>query len=67
MEGKTTSTKAIAGGIAGTIVAFLGSTITAAQTPGITQEEWLVIALATVLGFAGAFGLTWGAPANRPK
>lgn len=67
MEGKTTSTKAIAGGIAGTLVAFLGSMITAAQTPGVTQEEWLVVALATVLGGAGAFGLTWGAPANRPK
>lgn len=67
MEGKTTSTKAIAGGVAGTAVAFLTGLTTALQTPGINDQEWVAIALATVLGFAGAFGLTWGAPANRPK
>jgi len=66
MAQKMTSTKAVAGGVAGTLVAFLTGLGTAMQTPGVTSQEWVTIALATVLGFAGAFGLTWGAPANQP-
>jgi predicted regulator of Ras-like GTPase activity (Roadblock/LC7/MglB family) len=62
---KTTSTKAIAGGVAGTLVAFLTGLTTALQTPGVTDQEWVAVALATVLGGAAAFGLTWTAPANR--
>lgn len=67
MEGKTTSTKAIAGGIAGTLVAFLTGMGTALQSPGITEQEWVAVALATVLGGSAAFGLTWASPANRAK
>lgn len=62
-----TSTKAIAGGVAGTAVAFLTGLTTALQTPGITDQEWVAVALATVLGGSAAFGLTWASPANRAK
>lgn len=62
---RMSSTKAIAGGIAGTIVAFLTGMTTAVQSPGITDQEWVAVALATVLGGAAAFGITWNAPANR--
>lgn len=66
MAQKVTSTKAIAAGVTGTLVAFLTSLGTAVQTPGITDQEWVAVALATVLGGAAAFGITWNAPANRP-
>lgn len=67
MEGKTTSTKAIAGGVAGTLVAFLTGLTTAIDDSVVTQGEWVTIALATVIGGAAAFGLTWASPANRAK
>lgn len=66
MAQKMTSTKAIAAGVTGTLVSFLTGLGTALQTPGVTDQEWVAIALATVLGGAGAFGITWSAPANRP-
>lgn len=65
MGTKMTSTKAIAGGVAGTLVAFLTGLSTALQTGGVTEQEWVTVALATVLGGAAAFGLTWASPANR--
>lgn len=63
---RTSSTKAIAGGTAGTLVAFLTGLTTALQTPGVTDQEWVAVALATVLGGAAAFGLTWASPPNQP-
>lgn len=62
----STSTKAIASGVAATLVAFLTGMGTALQTPGVTPEEWVAVALATVIGGAAGFGITWQAPPNRP-
>lgn len=67
MEGKMTSTKAIASGVAGTLFGFLTGLGTALQTPGITDQEWVSIATFTLLSAAAAFGITWAAPANRVK
>lgn len=66
MATRMSSTKAIASGVTGTLVAFLTGLGTAVQSPGITDQEWVAVALATVLGGAAAFGITWNAPANRP-
>lgn len=66
MASGSTSTKAIASGIAGTLVAFLTGMTTALQTPGVTDQEWVAVAMATVIGGAAAFGITWQAPPNRP-
>jgi hypothetical protein len=65
MGTKTTSTKAIASGVAGTLVAFLTGLRLAIDDASVTQGEWVTIALATVIGGAAAFGLTWASPANR--
>lgn len=66
MATRMSSTKAIAAGVTGTLVAFLTGLATAVQSPGVTDQEWVAVALATVLGGAAAFGITWNAPANRP-
>lgn len=54
--------KAVAGGIAGTAVAFLGGLGIAYTDNVITGQEWVNIALATVLGAAAAFGVTFATP-----
>lgn len=56
------NSKAVAGGVAGTLVAFLGGLGVAYADGAISGQEWVNIALATVLGAAAAFGLTWGVP-----
>lgn len=61
------SNKAIASGIGGTMVAFLTGLSTALQDGGVTSQEWVTVALATVIGAGAAFGFTWAAPANRDK
>ena len=61
-----TSTKAVWAGIAGTLIAFLTRLEAAVDVGGVSDKEWVAVALATVVGGAAAFGLTWFAPANRP-
>ncbi|QSJ04778.1 hypothetical protein [Cellulosimicrobium phage DS1] len=60
-----TSAKAIAAGVTGGTVAFLSSLIPAASDNVVTGQEWLTVGLATVLGLAAAFGITWNTP-NKP-
>jgi hypothetical protein len=55
------SGKAVAAGATGTAVAFL-SALGVAMPGGVTGEEWVAIALATVIGMAAAFGITWATP-----
>jgi hypothetical protein len=54
--------KAIASGVVGTAVAFLGGLGIAYTDNVITGQEWVNIALATVLGAAAAFGITYATP-----
>lgn len=61
------SSKAVAAGVTGTLVSFLTGLQVAVQDSVVTQNEWVTIALATVIGAAAAFGITWAAPANTPK
>lgn len=56
--------KAVASGVVGTSVAFLTATITAASDGAITSGEWLTVALATVIGAAAAFGITYATPTS---
>ena len=37
-------------------VAFLGTLGTALADPGVTQQQWVFIALSTVLAFGGILG-----------
>lgn len=53
-----TNTKAVvAAAWAGTLTAL--STIQVALDDGITPDEWLGIAIATIIAIGGGFGLTW--------
>lgn len=54
--------KAVASGITGTAVAFLTALIVANSDNAVTSGEWLTVALATVVGAAAAFGITWATP-----
>lgn len=54
--------KAVASGVVGTAVAFLGGMGIAYADNVITGQEWINIALATVLGAAAAFGITYATP-----
>lgn len=54
--------KAVASGVAGTAVAFLGALGVAYTDSVVTGQEWVNIALATVLGAAAAFGVTFATP-----
>lgn len=56
--------KAIASGIAGTAIAFLGGLSIAYADDVITGQEWVNIAIATVLGATAAFGITYATPTN---
>lgn len=56
--------KAVASGIVGTAVAFLTALITANADGAVTSNEWLAVALATVVGGAAAFGVTWKTPTS---
>lgn len=58
----TTKSKAWAAGITGTVVAFLSTLITATSDNVVTTNEWTTVALATVIGGAAAFGVTWSTP-----
>lgn len=60
----TTAAKAWAAGFTGTAVAFLTG-LQLAVADGVTQSEWVTIALTTVVGGAAAFGITWAVP-NKP-
>lgn len=61
-----TSAKAIASGVTGSAVAFLSALIPAAEDNVVTGQEWLTVALFTVIGAAAAFGITWAVP-NKAK
>jgi hypothetical protein len=54
--------KAVASGVTATVVAFLTATITANADGAITSGEWLGVALATVVGAAAGFGITYSTP-----
>lgn len=54
--------KAVASGATGTAVAFLTALITANADGIVTSGEWLTVALATVVGAAAAFGITYATP-----
>ena len=54
--------KAIASGVAGTAVAFLGGLGVAIADEVVTGQEWVNIAIATVLGAVAAFGITYETP-----
>jgi hypothetical protein len=56
--------KAIASGITGTAVAFLGGLGIAYADGVVTGQEWVNIAIATVLGAAAAFGITYATPSS---
>lgn len=56
--------KAVASGITGTAVAFLTATIVANSDGVVTSGEWLSVALATVVGAAAAFGITYATPTS---
>lgn len=63
---KTKATKAILGAAVATAVAFLGALSTALVDGTVTGQEWVNIALATVLALGGVGGLVYAVP-NRPK
>jgi hypothetical protein len=54
--------KAIAGGVTSTAVAFLGGLSIAIADGAVSGQEWINIALATVLGAAAGFGITYVTP-----
>lgn len=54
--------KAIASGVAGTAVAFLTGLGVAYADGAVSGQEWVNIALATVLGAVAAFGITFQTP-----
>lgn len=56
--------KAVASGAVGTAVAFLTALIVANSDEVVTGGEWLTVALATVIGGAAAFGVTWATPTS---
>lgn len=56
--------KAIASGIVGTAVAFLGGLTVAFADEVVSGQEWINVALVTVLGAAAAFGITYATPTS---
>lgn len=60
-----TTNKAWAAGITATVLAFLTGLSTALDG-GVTAQEWITIAIATITTGAGAFGVTWAVP-NQPR
>lgn len=56
--------KAIASGVTGTAVAFLTALGVAYSDNVVTGGEWISVALATVLGGAAAFGVTFATPTS---
>jgi hypothetical protein len=54
--------KAYAGGLTSGVVAFLSTLQIAAVDNGISLQEWITIALATVIGLAAGFGVTYSIP-----
>lgn len=56
--------KAVAAGVGGTAIAFLGSLGTAYADGVVSGQEWVNIALATVIGALAAFGITYATPTS---
>lgn len=56
--------KMVAAGVTGTAVAFLSALGVAYADGNVTGQEWVNIALATVIGAAAAFGITWATPTS---
>lgn len=56
--------KSIASGVAGTLVAFLTGLGVAIADSDVTGQEWVNIALATVIGAVAAFGITYQTPTS---
>lgn len=56
--------KAVASGVTATAVAFLTALITANADGSVTSGEWLSVALATVIGAAAGFGITYATPTS---
>jgi hypothetical protein len=56
--------KSIASGVVGTAIAFLGGVAIAYADNAITGQEWVNIAITTVLGAAAAFGITYATPTS---
>lgn len=54
----------VAGGSA-TVLAFLGGLSVGLEDGVVNSTEWVTIAILTVTAFAGVFGTTYAAPANR--
>lgn len=63
---KTKATKALLGAAVATAVAFLGALSTALDDGTVSGQEWISIALATVIALGGVGGLVYAVP-NRPK
>ena len=63
---KTTAAKAVVGAAIATAVAFLGVLSTALDDGVVTGQEWVSIALATVIALGGVGGVVYAVP-NRPK
>lgn len=60
-EVPTDNKKALASGAVATVVTFLTS-LQIAMSGGVTGEEWVGIALGTVIGAAAGFGITYATP-----
>jgi hypothetical protein len=54
--------KAVAAGVGGTAISFLGALGTAYADGAVSGQEWVNIALATVIGALAAFGITYATP-----
>lgn len=54
--------KAVAGGVAGTAIGFLGALSTAYADEVVTGGEWISVGIATILAATAAFGITWAVP-----
>lgn len=63
---KTTASKAVVGAAVATAVAFLGALSTALDDGAVSGQEWVIIALATVIALGGVGGTVYGVT-NRPK
>jgi len=62
-----TSTKAKFAAATATVLAFLTGLGVALEDGAVTGQEWVTIAIATVTALGGTFGVTYAAPANKPK
>lgn len=56
--------KAYASGVAATLVAFLGALSVAYADGAVSGQEWINIALTTVVAAAAGFGVTYATPTS---